>query len=60
MLIGIGVFLVVAFGLAWLGNRRRRGAKPWQLQKGRDASGVEANQENALRQRTHPDSSFPF
>ena len=60
MLIVVGVFLVVVFGLAWLGNRRRRGVKPWELRKGRDPAGVEANQENAFRQGSHPDSGFPF
>lgn len=58
MLIGFGVFLVVALGLAWLGNHRRRGVKPWELRKGRDQAGVLANQENALRQSSHPDGNF--
>jgi hypothetical protein len=59
MLIGFGVFLVLVFGLAWLGNRRR-GAKPWELRQGRDPAGVLANRENALRQGSHPDGIFPF
>jgi hypothetical protein len=58
--LGVGVVVLVFFTLAALGNRRRRGSKPWELQKGRDPGGVIANQENALRQKSHPDSHFPF
>jgi len=59
--IGVGVVLLVFFTLAALANRRRRGSKPWELQKGRDLGGVIANQENALRQHSHPDTNnFPF
>jgi hypothetical protein len=59
--VGVGVLVLLIITLAALGNRRRRGVKPWQLQKGRDPKGVMANQENALRQRSHPGNDhFPF
>ena len=55
MLIGFGVFLVVVFGLAWMGNRRRRGVKPWERTRGPgpDRRGELANRENALRRTSH-------
>jgi hypothetical protein len=55
MLIGFGVFLVVVFGLGWMGNRRRRGVKPWERRRGPgpDRPGELANRENALGRTSH-------
>jgi hypothetical protein len=55
MLIGFGVFLVVVLGLAWMGNRRRRGYKPWKGANGLgpDRPGELANREDALRRTSH-------